>query len=371
MRHFKRLRNLFGQGIRVYAILYILLGFLILGLEGISKQFFINGDTFWESISDGWKSLLESIGIVFFTLGIGTVTLELGEFTKYFIKRLSDVMLKDEYLDYIDPTKLEEMKQKIEAKLYFCGNIIGKENFYHIVQNALTKLLHSFYYKELFILVECNIDDNKMIIKKNIHKIIKIINGIDKDRNGKSISKISIPFGGEFQSIEGKTIDDIYKINSVILKKEKILDEHNEYFTEDKTKEVNDELHKILKERIKYKENEEGFYPIVLDFDYTFEACETYAIELDIETIVPITDNYYSTRLSVPCQDLTIVYNLINNDYHLDGFAFSFLKDDYGDAALIRRSENSMLIKFSDWVMPGEGIIISMKHMYKEKISDA
>lgn len=363
---FKHLKNLFKRGkkIKVYAIAFIFFGFIILGLEGISRKFFVEGDLlFWDNIGDGWKSLLDSIGVVFVTLGIGTLFLELGEFTEYFIERLTDVMLKDEFLNYINPAKMEEMKQKIETKLYFNGNKIGKDNFYYIVHHALTKLLHTFYYKECFILIKCNIDEEKMLIKKNIHKSIKIINGIDKDKNGKSKSKISIPFGGEFKSIEGKNIEDIYKIRSVILKKETILEEHNAFVIEDHTEKVNSELAKILRSPDKYKENEDGFYSIILDFDYEFDACETCTIELDYESIVPITDNYFSNRLSAPCQNFTIVYNLTNHDYTLDGFAFSFLKDDYGDAALIHKSDNSMLIKFSDWVMPGEGIVISMKHV--------
>lgn len=361
MRLPKKIKNFISQGIKVYAIIYILIGLLILALEGIDRTLFIKGNLIhWDNINIGWKSLLESIGIVFFTLGLGTITLELGEFTEFFVRRLTDVIVKDEYLDRISPAKMEEIMKKIETKLYFNGGVIDKDNFYHIVQNSLSNLLHSFYYKEFFILIECDIDENKKLIKKSIHKRIKIVNGIDKDKNGKSKNKISIPFGGEFKSIKGKEIGDIYKIISVVLKEEKFVDDHIEYLTEDYTKRVNDEFQRILKERIRYKENEEGFYQYVLDFNYTFDACETCTIEIDVETLVPTIDFYLNYRLSAPCQNYTVVYNLLNKDYTLDGFAFSFLKDNYGDAALIRKFDNSMVIEFSDWVMPGEGFVIYM-----------
>ena len=104
-----------------------------------------------------------------------------------------------------------------------------------------------------------------------------------------------------------------------------------------------------------------SFYSINIDFDYEFDVCESCTIEFEVDTLAPISDNYYCNKLSAPCQNFIVVYNLSNNGYTLDGFPFSFLRDDYGDAAQIKKSPHSIVIKSSDWVMPGEGILISMK----------
>jgi hypothetical protein len=370
-RIFKR-----GKKIKVYAIIFILFGILLLSIEGISREIFIKGDLFhWDNINPGWKSLLESIGVVFTTLGFGTLFLELGEFTEYFIERLTDVMIKDGFLEHMDETKMKTLRDKIESKLYFNGKDIGTDNFYHLVHQALTKLLKSYYYKELLIIVDCDIDSEKHVINKKIHKRIKVVNGVEKDKNGNCINKILIPFGGEFIKIDHLQIEDIYKIKSVIFKKENSLNQNSNQANKpiNYTKEVNDKLREVI-EKIKTQENEKeeentneitnnDLYTLILDFDYEFEACDSCVVEFDVETTVPISDIYYNNRLSAPCHNLTTVYNLSNNDYTLDGFVFSFLKDDYGEAAKIHKSSHSIIIKSSGWIMPGEGIVISMKHV--------
>lgn len=326
--------------LKFVTIMLIILGLFFTGYEIISQATIIDKTAFrYENISGSGRKIIESIGIAFFTMGVVNVLFETKDLVSYFIKILTYVLVSDGYLDYIKPKRMEEMVKKIEEKLYLSDKKITADNYFYSVQNNLRKLLDSYYYQECHISVNCFVDHNKGKFIKKTRKRVVVINPY-KDAGE---MKIEIPFCAEMQKVERENIDNIYKVNFF-----RIYD--NDY-TSDFTSEIN--------KMIKRSDTSDKIYSVKFEAIFKYSFSEKCIIDMEIETITPISDIYFTNILTVPCKDYRIEYRINNDDdYVFNGFVFAFTPEK-NNKTFIHPIDRGIEINYTDWLMPGEGALIS------------
>lgn len=74
-------------------------------------------------------------------------------------------------------------------------------------------------------------------------------------------------------------------------------------------------------------------------------------------TRVPLSDNIYTCRSSVPCKDFSVDISLVDTpDYKLNAVAFGFW--DSAPYARINTKENNIRVSFDNWVFTKDGVSI-------------
>jgi hypothetical protein len=96
-----------------------------------------------------------------------------------------------------------------------------------------------------------------------------------------------------------------------------------------------------------------GFY-----WEYKHSLAETVNIETVIETITPITDIHCTHRVSAPCKRYSNTITLFNNNYSLSSYGFGFMDQTKFTK---HNLENGVIMKFNDWILPGDGIIFAVQ----------
>jgi hypothetical protein len=85
-------------------------------------------------------------------------------------------------------------------------------------------------------------------------------------------------------------------------------------------------------------------------------------LEIEYTTIVPVDDYVYSIRTDKPCQHFCA--HFLHDDNALDTIAQGFTFMAYGDnkKRIEKRNQKiDKMIRMSNWILPGEGAIFTVK----------
>ncbi|MCX8129450.1 MAG: hypothetical protein N3I35_05040 [Clostridia bacterium] len=280
------------------------------------------------------RSILKDFGIGLVMSGLVNIVIDKGGFSEDYAKKVAEVMTKDEFINHLSQDRMEEMLHKLQTRVIFNGKIQDNNNYYYLVQKEMINLLRRYYYDECFVRVECYIEGNT--IRKVMNKRMVIMNPQIGDKN---TMHVSIPFHTDMREIEGRKDKELFKIN---------------FFRIDSDDYTNAARARLKHKRIKEK-NTEGynvrFYGV---YDIN---CETRRIvEMETQTIVPLTDNIFSNRLSQPCRSYDIAFHLHSAEYKIDGVSFCFM-ESHKNKVVDYQCEQSIEIRFTDWMLPGNGVV--------------
>jgi hypothetical protein len=271
------------------------------------------------------NDLLKEIGIALFIVGTITILLEFGDFTEYFLGKLTDIIIGDGFIDRIDDDKLGKTKEKIERKLYFKNKTDGEE-FYRAIQNEVTTLLDDCYYNEYELSVDCFVEDNKF--RKRSYRRIVIQNIKDTP------VEEQLPLVYAMTKIEGVNDQDLVKINSIKID----------------NKDITSEI------KLNCTPSDET-YDVLLKSDYKVNVIKTCVIEMELETLTPLKDIHYRHKILRPCKNYHVEFKVHDSGYLVYGHGFGFIDS----AKLTQRTiENGTKIRFNDWVLPANGTIFTI-----------
>lgn len=289
----------------------------------------------WHEVGETLLLLFKEIGITLFVVGSISFALELKDFTDYFLKKLEKIMISKEYLETLEEVELKRIEEVITKKLYLKDKKYHgeKTSFFNKVRHEVIPLLAGCFYEEFSTTIDCQ------IVGSEIHKIVQKTVTIANPNN--KISSGLVPIQSSLKDINNKERNELYQILRF------------EINGVDKTAEVVQTL---------------KFPDLVDDIEnYTFKAVSNYEIQVGeepvtlywkIKTIVPISDVHYLHRVQKPCKDYDITFYLDSNDWELTGYGFG-PRHPKGLQKL--PLVKGIQIKFKDWILPGDGVIFTLK----------
>lgn len=280
--------------------------------------------------------LIKEIAIALFILGAISIPMELTDYTKYFLSKLTDIMINDNYIEKLDDEKKKKLKQTIEEQLYFKDKAHDKNSFFYTVQRDVSRFLDGYYYNKYDITVECFFEkdaNGDVIIRKLLRKKIEVVNP-----KHDSI-KLGIPIKSGLQSIAGFDDGDILKVKLASVDGMDI------------TKEAID---KIV--QCKYTDNR---YNLHFSCDLEVDLKGQMVIETVTETIAPITDVHFTHRVHKPCRQYSITMLWHSNEYTIHGYGFGFM-DETSNKPDKTYVSNGIILKYNNWILPGDGVLFTI-----------
>lgn len=77
-----------------------------------------------------YADVVKEVAISFFIFACLLLTIEFANFTNYVLKKLTDVMIKDEFLENLSPARLKDLATALEKRLYYADQSIESDHFF-------------------------------------------------------------------------------------------------------------------------------------------------------------------------------------------------------------------------------------------------
>lgn len=212
----------------------------------------------------------------------------------------------------------------------------------NVVEKDIYPLLNEYYYDEYVTHIICSIRDAKIF--KTVKRRIVISKSISKD--------IQVPVSMFFSpSLKGDTLNDVKdNVNLIKMTITQNDEEPQDVSSEYKLKWIEDES---ASDQYRFSCFLEG-RDIVLKEN-------SMIVEIEIETIVDVSDYVYIQRVDRPCRDFTIHFHYNNQECEIDGNAFGFMIRSHGNKVVISNLERCYVVRFTDWILPGDGACFYIK----------
>ncbi|MHB8917934.1 MAG: hypothetical protein ACYC4H_07910 [Desulfocucumaceae bacterium] len=320
--------------IKLYPIVFILLS-LVLLYQSEKHEFFAK--SLESDPNKLFYAVLHEVGISLFILGSITILLELGDFREYFFRRLSDIIIKDEYISFLHEDKLKKMETGVQKALYFRNQPIDKKSFFYKVQNSIIPVISGCFFDDYEIWVECKIEGS--LIKKTIKKRFEIVNPTPNKLEE------PVPVQSYMKSIANKDNKELLKIERMT---EKLIENGT---TKEKVYTTGDFKINFCE----LKDNSK--YDLIVSCENTITVKEKAVIEVIYTTIAPLSDPHFLQRVTKPCRRYKCVFLSRNNAYNLTGFGFGFM-----ESSKFYRNDftDGIELCFKDWILPGDGVIYTL-----------
>ena len=278
------------------------------------------------------KSILKEVAIALFILGSITIMLEFGDFTEFTLRKLTSIVMKDEYIERLDDGKLEELEKRIENKLHYKDGTFHEDCFYETIKTKITPLVKQSYYSKFIGNIECIIEDT--YVKKITYKKMEITNPSDVN------IKETLCFGSKTSILENIDDDKLYTITS--FKIDSVVKAYPKIVT---TPLIGDDEYNI---------EFNGSYPVEIS------GKGKILIEYTLESLVPLDDIHYINRVLKPCKEFhfTLTVDSEPKDYILTGNGFGFMASEKFYKTSLRKG---LMLGFNDWILPGDGIIFTLQ----------
>lgn len=236
------------------------------------------------------------------------------------------------YKEFSDETK-KLMLNELERELLFSNNA-DVQNMYESIQQKLSSVENTgYYYEECDYHVSCSI--SKGVITKRINRTIRL-RSYEKKLTIRNLMVLN------WSGLE--SIADHFSLEQIVYNGQEISD-----YTVENIKSTNDtdsfcgytvsHLCKVTR-------------------DVELYSDKNTTISVVYTTKVPISDNLYTCRTSVPCRRFSVSVNLENSpEYKLNAVAFGFL--DAAGASPAGINDHEVRIQFEDWVFNKDGVTIA------------
>lgn len=334
--------------LRIVSLISIIIGTTLIFSAAYFELFFPPKNAFYlgifgEIILTGIKSL-----------GVAVITSTFINLLKYWVET-TETLVKHNFINRLTNEEMKDLKAKIETELYFRDNDHDKDNFYNFFERELSSLLNECYYKYYKTKIDCRICEN--YIHKTIRKKFEIVNPSKKE------CSIKIPFDAEMQKV--KDIDDkkLYQIKKFYVDSKDFTEQINEKLSVDDNDSEED---KTYFSKDKCVENSDAYCVKVLAY-WDVKIKKSCTIEMVIETIVPIDDVCFSNKITMPCKEYNVIFILNDPSHQLTWHNFGFMGNDK-DRIIEEPMDNGLEVGFKDWILPGDGVVISINKCEKKHV---
>lgn len=301
-----------------------------------------------ETYSEVVASTCITLGQIAISIGVTAMLFEHSGFADYAVRRMCDVLLRNETLHSLNMNRKQELKNLLFKNIYL-GNQQTDDSLTLLDQldKDTNKLLSDYYYEEYITYCDMSLvetEDGRTLLHKNMRRIFtakpiqdgKICNlerlyyvrisgphGTIRDKSGQEIQPLSIP----------KVV-----INNKVLtpKKDYSLKYLSSQFDEDP-----------------YSSS----YELMLKAPEQLTFSRELKVELHYETYVPYNDPYYAVTVDRPCKFFSCTFSKDISNYDLTVKSYGFMS--YGNSQRKHqiKTQNSIVVRFRSWILPGDGAL--------------
>ncbi len=318
--------------IKSKAIFSIILGIVLIGtFLVIDFSFVQSSDSVYQPFFSSLLNVISMITSMIVGIGVSTLCLDFFSYVQYTRERLKEIVVEKDFIETLADDEKKELVDKLEKSLYFRSEKELSRSLYENIKARIIPLLEEPYLERYTIHIDCYIDEEEGTIKKKFHREM-IICSLEDNYSYK------LPFSMYMKRINGVEDKDLYKINECLFRKQ--------VYTEEMKCEVCDHgLHK-------------GSVQFYSTYEFNLRKGNN-IIEMQYETIVPISDLEYCHYVSMACKNYSASFSIHNDDkYRVNGHGF--VLDDISnrdgiDVVKKVKQDNTVFLTMGDWVMPGEG----------------
>jgi hypothetical protein len=312
------------------SVFFLLLGFAIMYIAAIMQHNAMHPDQA-VNMAETYAEVMKEIAISFIIVACVSLTIELADFSNYFLEKLSAIMIRDEFINYLTTSRLKEMAKSIEKRLYFAEQSLESDHFFFAVRSNLTKFMQDYYIDSYSIIVECNFQQD--YIEYTIHKRMEIINPSGKH------TLISIPLQASVFQFGDYSDKKIYHIESVKLNEE-------------------DVSHLVTCEYKKVENDPK--YNLSINCTYKPSITSRSAtIQTVTKTITPLHEKHFVHRVNRPTKNYELTFLLNDSTHIVEGYGFGFMAAT--EKLVQTKLYHGLKMVFNNWIFPGEGCIVSFR----------
>lgn len=318
----------------------LVLTFLLTYICEISKW-----DDKWKALCSATITGLNSVFSIVIGIGISTLVLDFFSYVKYTRNRIKEIMLDKKYIETLSDKEKRRMIESAEQSLYFRNGEVLDTSLYANIKELIVPLIEDNYYKQYKVHIDCDVDEEKKVIIKKVHKIMDIMCIREEE--------FKIPFSTYMLKIDGIEDKELYVIRECICNGQNVTDEVNS---------------KVVSKDIDDMEN---IMQVKFSVDYVFKLKKGLnRIEIRTDTIVPIYDNTYAHTITIPCQRYSINFSIHSPNHEVLGYGFAFDDEKHKNSIdkIIYKDkyDDCFKIRFENWTLPGDGVVF----LINKKVSD-
>lgn len=318
--------------IKSKAIGSIILGVVLIGVFLVIDFSFVqNSDSVYKPLFSSLLNVISMITSMIVGIGVSTLCLDFFSYVQYTRERLKEIVVEKDFIETLSDDEKKELVDKVEKSLYFQSEKEPSRSLYENIKARVIPLLEEPYLERYIIHIDCYIDEEKGIIKKKFHREMIICSLEDN-------YSYQLPFSMYMKRIEGIEDENLYKINECLFQK------------------------KTYTEETKFNICNHGIHKDSVQFYSTYEfnlRKGNNIIEMQYETIVPISDLEYCHYVSMACKTYSASFSIHSDErYMVNGHGFvldDIANRDGVDVVKKVKQDNTVFLTMGDWIMPGEG----------------
>lgn len=321
--------------LRIISLFLFIIGTLLIFSASYFELFFPPKNAFYLGIfGDIILAIIRSVGV-------SLITSTFINLLKFWVES-TETLVKHDFINRLSRNEMKDLKEKLEKELYFRYNNHDKDNFYNFFEQELSSLLNECYYQSYKTRIECQVTDN--YISKTIRKKFEIINPSKKE------CTIKIPFVAEMQRVEQVENNKLFQIKKFVVDSEDFTANINEGL------QISDDSPHIS-----------DAYCVKIHTSWDVKVKKQCTIDMVIETIVPLNDVCFSNKITMPCKNYNVIFILNDPSYQLSWHSFGFM-GNHKDRIVEEPMDNGLEIGFKDWILPGDGVVISITKCEKNHV---
>lgn len=293
-------------------------------------------------------STCSTLGQIAISIGVTGMLFEHSGFADYAVRRMCDVLLRDETLRGLSMDRRQELKNLLFKNIYL-GSQQTDDSLALLDQldKDTDKLLSDYYYEEY--ITYCDMSfvetaDKRILLHKNMRRIFTA-KPVQEGASCKLERLYYVRISGPHGTIKDKSGQEIQPLSILrVVINDKILTPKEDYSL------------KYLAGRFD-ADPYSSSYELVLKKPELLIFSKSLKVELHYETYVPYNDPYYAVTVDRPCKFFLCTFSKDISNYDLTVKSYGFMS--YGSAQRKHqiKTQNSIAVRFRSWILPGDGAL--------------
>ncbi len=320
-----------------FSIIGFLIGLLIIAI-GPSIPFLSN-----------YKQSLETIGQTVISISFSSLLLEWFGYVNYTRKRMCEILAEDEVIKILDLKRKKELKSALIRNIYMPRQSQMEENnIVNVIDKELDNILSDYYYDEYISYIDAyKIQTNNVTyIKKDIRVTF----------TAKTLKKKRLTLE-RLISTYMEPISNTKELKPFELRKLLINEkDYTKNFKDEIEAHNNDKnLKDIYSKHYCLDKNNKEFSKIMRFKDKLY-------VDMEYSTIVNIDDLVFTHQIDKACKHYCIHFNADSKDFDIIIEGFGFMSVGNHDKERIVKTNNGYMLRFLNWILPGDGASIVLKN---------
>tara|TARA_R110002124_G_scaffold17532_3_gene73481 strand:- start:365350 stop:366519 length:1170 start_codon:yes stop_codon:yes gene_type:complete len=328
-----------------------LIGIVLVILGSLVEVNFIPTPSWNQAYKSLVVSIMHNLGQALFVAGLVGLIFEIKSIKNYFEKRISDILIDDEYLKHQDYNELMRLRQRATKNIYSKKSKEVDPELIELDEQICHRLTEPYFefFQET---ATCSFSDDRTYLIKKVKTRFRLVNPQKKTINVFTLFKPKI----RFKKIAGVEDNDIRKLEGFDIwvdgeKPNSIMDVVEVKAFPEKMYDHDEEY--SIKTEIGIKKGFDKVLSTRLKFQNYFEAL---IVE---ERKIPLNDHTYFFRLETSAKNFKIGLVFDNDNIEIDGNLFGTMSNPR-NGIFIDKDSNSIAIESKRWMLKGNGAYINI-----------